>query len=153
MAMLKPVLCRANGLTGFGKFLLFSSIIFSTAGANAQSYQSPAFDSWADNRSGAGIVYNISKWFSASLSKEDLAKHQRVVLFALNNIDPGETAVWANETTNSEGKVTLAVRYATTTGTCCRIYSYVRVNNNFKTYTDSACLDSNQKTWTFVDKY
>jgi surface antigen len=152
MDMLKPILYRAVGRTGFGKFLLLSSILFSTASV-AQSYQSPAFDNWADNRTSAGILYNISKWFSASLSKEDAVKHQRVVLFALNNIDPGETAVWANESTDSEGKVTLAVRYATTTGTCCRIYSYVRVKNNFKTYTDSACLDSNQKTWTFVDKY
>jgi surface antigen len=152
MAMLKPILYRAAGRTGFGKFLLLSSIFFSTASV-AQSYQSPAFDNWADNRTSAGILYNISKWFSASLSKEDAVKHQRVVLFALNNIDPGETAVWNNESTDSEGKVTLAVRYATTTGTCCRIYSYVRVKNNFKTYTDSACLDSNHKTWTFVDKY
>lgn len=151
--MLKPILCRAAGRTGFGKFLLLASLVGSVSSASAQSYQSPAFDNWADNRSSAGIVYNISKWFSASLSKEDRAKHQRIVLFALNNIDPGETVVWDNETTDSEGKVTLAVRYATTTGTCCRIYSYVRVKNNFKTYTDSACLDSNHKTWTFVDKY
>jgi hypothetical protein len=151
--MLKPILCRAAGLTGFGKFLLLTSLVCSVSSANAQSWQSPAFDNWADNRTSAGIVYNISKWFSASLSKEDLAKHQKVVLFALNNIDPGESAVWNNETTDSEGKVTLAVRYATTTGTCCRIYSYVRVKTNYKTYADSACLDSNHKTWTFVDKY
>lgn len=151
--MLKQVLFRAVVQTGFGKFLVLSSLVGNLQIVNAQSWNSPAFDNWAQPNTSAGIVYNITKWFSASLSKEDVAKHQKVVLFALNNLDPGETVVWNNETTDSEGKATIAVRYATTTGTCCRVYSYVRVKNNEKTYSDSACIDNNRKTWTFVDKY
>jgi hypothetical protein len=153
MAMSKQPLYRAVGPMAFGKFLLLSSLMFSLQSVNAQNWRSPAFDNWAEPNSSAGIIYNISKWISTSLSKEDIAKHQRIVLFALNNLDPGETAVWHNETTDSEGKATIAVRYATTSGTCCRVYSYVRIKNNEKTYSDSACLDNNRKTWTFVDKY
>lgn len=141
----------ARGRTVFGKFLICSSFIATPA--LAQNWHSPAFESWADPRTGAGIVYNIAKWFSSSLSDVDKKKHQQTVLFALNNLDPGQTVVWHNEASDSEGRATIAVRYATTSGTCCRVYSYVRVKNNQRTYSDTACLDGNHKTWTFVDKY
>ena len=87
------------------------------------------------------------------MSDEDKKKHQQIVLFALNSLDPGQTAVWHNNSTDSEGKATIAVRYATSGGTCCRIYSFVRIKNNQRTYSDTACIDGNSKTWTFVDKY
>ena len=143
----------AKGRTGFGKFLICSSLALSAVSAQAQSWHSPAFESWADPRTGAGLVYNAYKWFSSSLSDEDKRKHQRIVLFALNNLDPGNTAVWSNESTDSEGRATIAVRYVANGTTCCRVYSYVRVKNNQRSYSDTACLDINQRTWTFVDKY
>jgi hypothetical protein len=141
----------AKGRTVFGKFLICSSLLTSTA--FAQSWQSPAFENWADPRTGYGIAFNIAKWFGSSLSDEDKKKHQQIVLFALNSLDPGQTAVWHNNSTDSEGKATIAVRYATSGGTCCRIYSFVRIKNNQRTYSDTACIDGNSKTWTFVDKY
>jgi len=143
----------ANARTGFGKFLICSSLLSASSPALAQNWHNPAFENWADPSTGPGIVYNIHKWFTTSLSNEDKRKHQRVVLFALDNLDPGQTAVWHNELTDSEGRATIAVRYAANGNTCCRIYSYVRVKNNQRTYSDTACLDSNLKTWTFVDKY
>lgn len=143
----------AKGRTVFGKYLICSSLSVFAIPVFAQNWHSPAFESWADPRTGAGIIYNVYKWFSSSLSDEDKRKHQQVVLFALNNLDPGHTVVWNNETTDSEGRASIAVRYVANGTTCCRVYSYVRVKNNQRSYSDTACLDNNQRTWTFVDKY
>ena len=143
----------ANVRTDFGKFLICSSLLSFSLPSFSQNWHNPAFENWADSRTGAGIVYNIHKWFTTSLSDEDKRKHQQIVLFALNNLDPGQTAVWNSDTTDSEGRATIAVRYAANGNTCCRIYSYVRVKNNQRTYSDTACLDSNGKTWNFVNKY
>lgn len=137
----------------FGKFLICTSLLFGSFASLAQGWQSPAFENWADSRTASGLFYNVYKWFGSSLASEDKQKHQRIVLFALNNLDPGQTAVWQNESNDSEGKATIAVRYTASGGTCCRIYSFVRVKNNQRTYSDTACLDENRKTWTFVDKY
>jgi len=121
--------------------------------ANAQSWHSPAFESWADPRTGAGLVYNLAKWFSASLSKEDLIKHRSAVHHALNNLDNGEVVEWRNEWVNTEGKVQIAYTWPNRGVICRRVYSWVRVKDNSRAYEDTACLDNNQKTWTFVDKY
>lgn len=121
--------------------------------AFAQNWQSPAFDSWADSRTGAGIAFNIAKWFSASLSKDDLATHRSAVHTALNNLDNGELIEWRNDRSNTEGKVQIAYTWPNNGLVCRRIYSWVRVKNDSRGYEDTACLDNNQRTWTFVDKY
>jgi surface antigen len=140
----------AKSSTALGKLCLvlaFSNPVL------AQSWHSPAFDSWADPRTGAGMAYNLAKWFSARLSKEDVAQHRGAVYTALNNLDNGEIIAWRNEPANTEGQVQIAYTWPAGGIICRRVYSYVRVKENAKAYQDTACLDSNQKTWTFVDKY
>lgn len=121
--------------------------------AQAQSWHSPAFDGWASPNTGAGIVYNIAKWFSASLSKEDLDKHRQSVYHALNNLENGEMVMWTSRVEDAEGRVQIAYTWPTRGMICRRVYSYVRINDNQRSYQDTACLDGNRKTWTFVDKY
>jgi hypothetical protein len=121
--------------------------------AQAQSWHSPAFDGWASPHTSAGLVYNIAKWFSTSLAKEDLDKHRQAVHHALNNLENGEMVIWTSRVTDAEGRVQIAYTWPASGKTCRRVYSYVRINENSKAYQDTACLDSNHKTWTFVDKY
>lgn len=134
-----------------GKSFLLSLLI--TSQCWAQSYQNPAFDSWANPSTGAGLVFNIAKWFGASLSKEDKIKHRSAVYHALNNLENGEMIEWRNEYQNTEGKVQIAYTWPNRGLICRRVYSWVRVKESSKSYQDTACMDSNLKTWTFVDKY
>lgn len=134
-----------------GKSFLLSLLIISQT--SAQSYKSPAFESWADPSTGAGLVFNIAKWFGTSLSKEDRIKHQGAVYHALNNLENGEMIEWRNEWANTEGKVQIAYTWPNRGLVCRRVYSWVRVKADSRSYQDTACLDNNHKTWTFVDKY
>jgi surface antigen len=133
--------------------LCLLAALFSSSLATAQSWQSPAFDNWANPNSGAGVLFNITKWFGASLSKEDTELHRRAVYQALNNLENGEQVVWRNDRNDADGKVAVAYTWPNNGLVCRRLYSYVRINTNSRSYQDTACLDNNQKTWTFVDKY
>lgn len=99
------------------------------------------------------MLFNITKWFGASLSKEDTELHRRAVYQALNNLENGEQVVWRNDRNDADGKVAVAYTWPNNGLVCRRLYSYVRINTNSRSYQDTACLDNNQKTWTFVDKY
>jgi surface antigen len=119
----------------------------------AQNWQSPAFDNWANPTTSAGIIYNAAKWFSSRLDKEDMLTHRSAVFQALNNLENGETVVWRNDWKNTEGIVQIAYTWPNRGAICRRVYSWVKVKNNSRSYEDTACLDSNHRTWTFVDKY
>lgn len=114
--------------------------------ANAQGWANPSFES-------RGFMSTMSRMFGASLSNEDISLHKQAVYHALNNADNGETVVWYNDRSDSEGKAMIAWTYPSNGGSCRRVYSYVRIKSNAMSYQDTACLDNNRKTWTFVDKY
>lgn len=136
-----------------GKLFLLILLTTNTAIGGAQNWQSPAFEAWATPNTSAGIIYNLANWFKSSLSKEDLLKHRGAVYTALNNLENGEMIEWRNEMANTEGKVQIAYTWPNRGIICRRVYSFVRIENNSRSYQDTACLDNNQKTWTFVDKY
>jgi surface antigen len=114
--------------------------------AHAQGWNNPAFES-------SGFLTAMSRMFGSTLSKQDVATHKQAVYHALNNAENGETVVWYNDATDSEGKAFIAWTYPSNGGMCRRVYSYVRIKSNAMSYQDTACLDNNRKTWTFVDKY
>jgi surface antigen len=128
-------------------------LILSLNTAQAQSWSSPAFTGWANPTDSASIVFNMAKWFSASLSKEDKMRHQQAVYHALNNLENGELVEWFNNATDSQGKVQISYTWPAGGTICRRVYSFVRKDTNARSYQDTACMDNNQKTWTFVDKY
>lgn len=140
---------RVRNLTVLGKLCL----LLASGNSFAQSWHSPAFDSWANPHTTAGVIYNMAKWFSTSLSKEDLAIHRSAVHHALNNLENGETVSWRSPSKDAEGAVQIAYTWPSNGLTCRRVYSYVRINSDAKGYQDTACMDNNRKTWTFVDKY
>lgn len=114
--------------------------------AHAQGWNNPAFDS-------TGTMSIMARIFGTNLSKEDVSTHRQAVYHALNNAENGETVVWYNNATDSDGKAMIAWTSPTNGGMCRRIYSYIRIKSNMSSYQDTACLDINRKTWSFVDKY
>jgi surface antigen len=96
---------------------------------------------------------SITRIFGASLGKEDIGRHQQAVYHALNNTENGETVTWYNNATDSEGRAMIVWTMPASGGACRRIYSYVRTKSYANSYQDTACLDNNRKTWTFIDKY
>lgn len=130
-----------RNLTVLGKLCLL--LLLSPAHA-----QSPAFESQT-----VGVAWVINKWFGNSLSKVDLENHRHAVNHALNNLETGEVVVWHSITDDAEGQVKIAYTWPANGSVCRRIYSYVRVKSRAESYQDTACLNSNRRTWTFVDKY
>jgi surface antigen len=110
--------------------------------------QSPAFESQT-----VGIAWVMNKWFGNSLSKQDLDNHKQAVNHALNNLDNGETVTWRSIIDDADGQVRIVYTWPASGTVCRRIYSFIRINDKANSYQDTACLNTNRRTWTFVDKY
>jgi surface antigen len=120
-----------KSLMVLGNLCLFSNV-------NAQSWEKTSM---------VGILIN------SHVSAQDTVLHGQAVYHALNNLENGEVVEWYNDARGSHGKAFVVVTYPARAGQCRRVYSYMRINRNSYSYTDTACLDNNRRTWTFVDKY
>jgi surface antigen len=100
-----------------------------------------------------GIAWVVNKWFGNSLSKQDLDNHKQAVHHALNNLENGETVVWRSIIDDADGQVKIVYTWPASGSVCRRIYSYIRINDKANGYQDTACFNTNRRTWTFVDKY
>jgi surface antigen len=128
-----------NGMV-LGKLCLL--LVLNTAYA-----QSPAFET-------SNVIATLAdRWFGNSLSKTDIHTHRTSVYHALNNLDNGELVSWHNDQANTAGQVKIAYTWPGGGGVCRRIYSYIRINSSYRSFQDTACLDNNRQTWTFIDKY
>lgn len=112
--------------------------LFLLSNASAQSWEI---------RSLAGFFVN------SHVSSKDAELHGQAVYHALNNLENGEVVEWYNDARGSHGKAMVVLTYPARAGQCRRVHSYMRINHNSYSYTDTACLDNNRRTWTFVDKY
>jgi len=133
---------RVRNLMVCGKLFLLTF-------ANTALAQSPTFDSTAS----FGITQVIARIAGLHLSKTDLETHRLAVYHALNNLDNGETVEWRSDTADADGKVVIAYTWPASGQICRRIYSTVRVRFDSRNYQDTACLNTNSKTWSFIDKY
>jgi surface antigen len=98
--------------------------------------------------------YTMLGWLSNShVSKKENELHTRAVFHALNNLGTGEVAEWYNDDRGSFGRAYVVLTFPANAGACRRVHSYMHINQNLYGYADTACLDRNNGTWSFVDKY
>ena len=136
-------------MTVLGKLFL----ILACTSSFAQSWEGPQYRDWQRNDGVLGFAYNMNRYFATKLSKQDAAVHSRAVYFALSNLETGEIAEWFNDNAGSHGKAKIIATWTGSGDICRRVYSYVSAGKSSGTYEDTACYNSNTKTWNFVDKY
>ena len=141
---------RVKNMMVLGKLCL---ILVCSNNAFAQSWESPIHSNWQNNDSFVGFAYNISKWFTKRLKPEDQALHSQAVYHALNNLDNGQVVEWWNDRTDAQGKARIMLTWTANGNICRRIYSWVRMGADEKSFEDSACFNNSINGWKFVDKY
>lgn len=117
------------------------------------SWEGPKYRDWQRSDGLMGMVYNIDRYFSTKLNKEDAAVHSRAVHFALNNLETGEVAEWFNDRTVSQGRARIIATWTSSGDICRRVYSYIINGQKAFTYEDTACYNNSTRTWNFIDKY
>ena len=140
----------AKNLMVLGKLFL---ILVCSSNAFAQSWEAPIFNRWANNDSILGLTYNLSKFASSRLKKEDRALHTQAVYHSLNNVENGEMVEWFNDRNDSQGKVKIVYTYPANGNICRRVHSWVRLGVDERSFEDTACFYNNIKSWKFIDKY
>lgn len=145
-------------LTVFGKSLILAIIgINLTACANQNFYgsyssQLPAVQSYKPGAGLYGVVYNLAQYNFYSLNAEEKEKQQEAVFFALNNLDNGQLVEWYHTDRDSYGQVRPVQSYPSGGGYCRTIHSLISVNNNERSFTETACKGSGHKGWRFIRK-
>jgi len=119
----------------------------------AQSWQTPIYNNWSRGDTLIGFTYNISKYLTTRLKKEDQALHSQAVYHALNNLENGEVVEWFNDRTDAQGKAKIVYTFPASGNICRRVHSWVRYGADSKSFEDTACRNTAVNTWNFIDKY
>jgi len=138
-----------RNLMALGKLCL----ILVCTNSYAQSWESPIFNNWSRADTLIGFTYNVSKFLTTQLKKEDRALHSQSVYHALNNLENGEMVEWFNDRTDAQGKAKIIYTFPANGNICRRVYSWVRLGAEEKNFEDTACYYNSTKTWKFIDKY
>lgn len=136
---------HVRNLMVLGKLFL----ILACTNSYAQSWDSPINNRWHNNDSGIGILLNLSKYFTTQLKSQDRELHRHAVYHALNNLENGETAEWFNDRTDAQGKARIVMTVPANGSICRRVYSWVRLGAQERSFEDTACYNVTSKMWNF----
>jgi surface antigen len=98
------------------------------------------------------VVANIFKSFESTLSLDDKQTHIMTVMYAMQNLDNGETAVWYNQRAQTAGRVKVILTYPAQGGNCRRTFTEVRVGKEVREWEEVGCKTIDSQFWTFTGR-
>ncbi len=140
-----------KSMTELGKLLTAVTLI-SAFPAQAQSWRQTTYESELHPNSSLIILYNHVKSMFGRLNEEDSRMHKQAVYHALNNLDNGEVVTWFNDDRSNFGRVEVVSTVDKNGDMCRRIYSFINVGSNQRSFEEWACYRSDSGVWKFSDK-
>lgn len=105
---------------------------------------------YVPNEGMAGIAYNVIYWNAGRLPKQDQEQQEQAVMFALDNLYPGEITRWFNGNTGTRGAVKVSMSYPQGSGYCRVIMSQIVYKGKRKDFKETACKNSIHNSWRFI---
>lgn len=149
----KKLMARGKSLT----ILLTSLVLLSGCNATTSQYYNSSESTTASvhtryvpNEGLAGIAYNVVYWNAGRLPKQDQEQQEQAVMFALDNLYPGEITRWYNGNTGTRGAVKVSMSYPQGSGYCRVIMSQIVYKKQAKDFKETACKNSIHNSWRFI---
>jgi len=145
-----------KNLMALGKWLILSSSLFITAcGTTTSVNKSISTDkSVSHNYTHAGtgveIFYNMVRHNMGKLTKEDSAKQNKAVFFALDNLEEGKVVAWHNMKQDTHGFVKIVMSYPHGSGYCRVVFTQIKKKNKIRDFKETACKDVAYQGWQFI---
>jgi len=98
------------------------------------------------------VVSNFAKAFDSTLNSDDKQTHIMTMLFAMQNLDNGETAVWYNQREQTAGRIKVILTHPVQGGICRRTFTEVRVGKEVREYEEVGCKTIDSQFWTFTGR-
>lgn len=134
------------------KFLILVLLVSPVQAGNVFTPLSSTAGVRNDYQPNSGLLslgLNLMKSLSGQLSSEDQKTHTMTVMFALENIDIGETAVWYNPAEDTAGRIRMMHTQPVQGGYCRSFFTEVRIGKNAREYTETGCKTIDSQFWNF----
>lgn len=146
-----------KNLMALGKWLLLGSSLLLTACGTTNlektkslSSQKSVSHNYTHAGTGVEVWYNFVRNNLGKLSKEDRAKQDKAVFFALDNLEEGKVVSWHNMNDDTHGFVKIVASYPHGSGYCRVVFTQIKKKSKTRDFKETACKDVAYHGWQFI---